>query len=393
MLVFSDCVLDAARFELRRRGESVPVEPQVFDLLCYLVEHRDRVVFKEELLDNVWGDRFVSDAALTSRIRSARAAIGDDGDKQLLIRTVRGRGYQFVGSVTLQPGQPQRAERTTSLPAETVRFCRAEDGVRIAYAVTENPTSLVKAANWMTHLGHDSTSPVWAHWLRWLRQAHGLVRYDERGCGLSEWNVPTFQFSDWVRDLEVVVDAAALDRFALLGISQGAAVAIAYAVRHPERVSRLVLIGGYAAGRRERAGDSQALAAAALDVELARVGWGQDDPSFRRVFATQFYPDGPPAMWDAFDELQRHTTSPANAARFLEAFAAVNVRALAPQVTCPTLLLHSRHDQRVPHTCAEELHGLIPRSRLVSLPSRNHLLTGDEPAWPVLMDEVTTFLH
>lgn len=389
MLVFADCALDLARFELRRHGQSVHVEPQVFDLLCYLVDHRDRVVGKEELFDNVWGDRFVSDAALTSRIRSARAAIGDDGDRQLLIRTVRGRGYQFIGLVsTQQAGQHPRPP-----PVETVRFCRSEDGVRIAYAVTEGRPPLVKAANWMTHLGHDAESPVWAHWLRWLTEEHGLLRYDERGCGLSEWGVATFRFDDWVRDLELVVEAAGLDRFPLLGISQGAAVAVAYAVRHPERVSRLVLVSGYAAGRRRRALDPHAEAAAALDVELARVGWGQDDPSFRRVFATQFYPNGPPAIWDAFDELQRRTTSAVNAAHFLEVFATVDVRDLAPRVRCPTLLLHSLHDQRVPYSCAQELHDLIPSSRLVALPSHDHLLTADEPAWAVLVDEVTAFLR
>lgn len=188
------------------------------------------------------------------------------------------------------------------------------------------------------------------------------------------------------------MDAVAATCFPLLGISQGAAVAIAYAVRHPERVERLVLVSGYAAGRGVRARTDAERAAAAIDVELARVGWGRVDGSFRRVFASQFFPDGPAEVWDAFDDLQLRTTSPANAGRFLAAFGAVDVRALAPLVACLTLILHSRDDLRVPLACAEELHDLVSGSQLVALPSRNHLLTASEPAWPALLDELRAFL-
>lgn len=170
-------------------------------------------------------------------------------------------------------------------------------------------------------------------------------------------------------------------------------MAIAYAVAHPERVERLVLVGGYAAGRAVRARSAQERAASALDVELARVGWGGADRAFRGVFAMQFYPDGPPEIWDAFDELQRRTTPPDNAARFLQEFARVDVRELATQVRCPVLLLHSQYDMRVPYErAARPLADLIPHSRLVPLPSRNHLLTGEEPAWPMLLDELWAFL-
>ncbi len=406
MLHFGDYTLDRERFELRRGETPVHVEPQVFDVLSYLIEHGDRVVPKEELLDEVWGDRFVSDSTVTTRIKAARRAIGDDGESQRWIRTVRHRGYQFVGEWHSDPdgsadpeppasGSPDSAtsEATSGvLGADEVAFCRGADGVRIAYATSGSGPPLVKAANWMTHLGRDSASVVWRHWIRSLSDGHRLVRYDERGCGLSEWDVPSFGFDDWVLDLEEVVDAAGVDTFPLLGISQGAAVAIAYAVRHPERVERLILVSGYLAGRGARATTAQDRAAAALDIELARVGWGRSDPAFRRVFAMQFFPDGPPQVWDAFDDLQRQTTTADNAVRFLQEFGTVDVRDLAGQVDCPTLVLHSREDHRVPFSCAQLVHDLIPGSRLVPLPSRNHLLSEGEPAWPVLLDEMRAFL-
>lgn len=382
MLTFGDCELDLERYELRRAGVRVHLEPQVFDLLRYLLEHAGRVVAKEELLDAVWGDRFVSDTTVTTRIKEVRRAIGDSGEAQRWIRTIRRRGYEFVGPVGVG-GAPARSE---------VAFCRGPDGVRIAYSASGGGRPLVKAANWLTHLGYDAQSPIWRHWIEMLSAGHTLWRYDERGCGLSDWELPEFTFEDWVTDLEEVVDAANLSRFPLVGISQGAAVAIAFAARHPERVERLILVGGYAAGRAVRARTADEQAAADLDVELVRVGWGSDDPALRRVFAMQFYPGGPTALWEAFDDLQRRTTSGENAVRFLTTFGRVDVRDLAPRVRCPTLVLHSREDRRVPFTCGQALADLLPDSRLVPLPSDNHLLTGDEPAWAILHEEVARFL-
>jgi pimeloyl-ACP methyl ester carboxylesterase/DNA-binding winged helix-turn-helix (wHTH) protein len=391
---FDAFVLDTQRYELRCDGEVVRVEPQVFDVMTELISNHHRFVSKEELLDSVWGGRFVGEAALTSRIKAARRALGDNGESQRYIRTVRGRGYQFVGTILADTpaGPPAPPPPEPSPPRQHIAFCRAADGVRLAYAVAGEGPPLVRAANWMTHLGYDIESPVWRHWVRDLSLNHTFIRYDERGCGLSDWEATDFSFDDWVADLESVVEALGLEHFPLLGVSQGGAVAVAYAARHPERVSRLVLCSAYARGRAVRAVGEEEKRAAELDLDLARVGWGRDDPAFRQVFAAQFLPDGTRADWAAFDQLQRRTTSSENAVRFLEEFARIDVREVAREVSCPTLIMHSRDDHRVPMRSGEELAALIPDSRLVALSSNNHLLTATEPAWRVFRDELASFL-
>jgi pimeloyl-ACP methyl ester carboxylesterase/DNA-binding winged helix-turn-helix (wHTH) protein len=401
---FGEYELDTAHHQLRRAGETVHVEPRALDLLRHLVEHRDRVVPKNELLDEVWENRFVSEAALTTALRTARLAVGDTGSRQQLIRTVHRRGYQFVAQVTVigsnvsgGPGLGARAKPTTvgeplGADRQTIRFCRAGDGIRIAYASVGSGPPLLKAANWMTHLDLEWTTPVWAHWLGGLARSRRLIRYDERGCGHSDWTAPGFTFDDWVDDLDSVVEAAGLDRFPLLGVSQGGAVAVAYAVRRPERVSRLILAGAYARGRQVRARDETEREEAALDLDLARVGWQNQDPAFLRVFASQFLPEGTPGDWDEFTAFQRQTTSPANGVRFLEEFARIDVSDIAHQVSCPTLIIHSRDDERVPVSQASELAALIPDSRLVLLKSRNHLFTAFEPAWDEFLSHIDAFL-
>jgi pimeloyl-ACP methyl ester carboxylesterase/DNA-binding winged helix-turn-helix (wHTH) protein len=409
IFVFDRCELDLDRYELRCDGAVEPVEPQVFDVLAVLVRERERVVRKDELLDLVWGSRYVSESAVTSRVKAARRAIGDDGRAQRLIRTVHGRGYQFVGTVTERtagqpaPGAGPTGETSTaragdeagsarSLPAQQIRFCPARDGTRLAYATIGSGPPLVKVANWLSHLDYDWESQVWRHWLVELSRRFRLIRYDERGCGLSDWDIPRFCFEDWVEDLETVVDVLGLDRFPLLGISQGGPVAIAYAVRHPERVSHLVLHGAFARGRRKRARTPEELELTETRINLVRLGWGRPDPTYRQTFVARFLPEATQEQWRAFDELQRRTTSPENAWRFLDEFADIDVSDLAPRLTVPTLILCSR---REPDNMFEEsrlLSALIPDSRLVPLDSANHLLPEQDPAWPRFLAEIDEFL-
>ena len=275
---------------------------------------------------------------------------------------------------------------------QQIRFCRTDDGVTLAYALSGGGPPLVKAANWLTHVDHDWHSVVWRHWLVALSARHQLIRYDERGCGLSDWDIAPPTFENWVQDLETVVDTVGLDRFPLLGISQGAGVAIEYAARHPDRVSRLVIYGGYARGRLTRAGSDDDRRRHELQVELARLGWGSDDPAFRQVFTAQFMPEGSKELWEAFNVLQRQTTSAENAARVLDLTGSLDVVETARRVQAPTLVLHARHDHRPPFEEGRLLASLIPDSRFVALESRNHILLADEPAWPVFLEQVQTFL-
>ncbi len=339
---FRNLVIDTTRYELLLDGAVVHVEPQVFDVLSYLVGHRDRVVTKAELLDAVWGDQFVSESALTSRIKSARRAVGDTGRDQRIIKTVHGRGYQFVAAVDEEAGGPSSS--VLEMPEDldqVIRFCCAEGNVRLAYATVGTGPPLVRAAHWITHLDYDWRSPVWHHWLTGLARHRTLIRYDERGCGLSDHDVDDFSIDAWVHDLEAVVDDMGCRRFPLLGVSQGGAVAIAYAARHPERVSHLILYGAYAQGRMVRAATDEERREAAVQIEMVRLGWGRDDPAFRRFFTSSFIPDAPPEIWDAFAELLRRTASAENAARLMDAWAQIDVSGEAPRVQAPTLIIHS----------------------------------------------------
>ncbi|MGC2453936.1 MAG: alpha/beta fold hydrolase, partial [Pseudolabrys sp.] len=341
---FENQILDSDRRELRRGSELVSLEPQVFDLLLYLIQNRDRVISKDDLIASVWGGRIVSDSTLDSRINATRKAVGDSGDEQRLIRTVARKGVRFVCAVD----EATKNETSTSpKPATTspqeVHFCTASDGVRIAYALAGSGPPLVKTANWLNHLEYDWESPVWSHLLHALAAEHRLIRYDERGNGLSDWNVNDISFEAFVRDLETVVDAASLDRFPLLGVSQGCPVSIAYAVRNPGRVSHLVLYGGYARGWRRRGNAAEIEKADAVQT-LMRHGWGQENPEFRQIFTTRFMPSGTPEQMRWFNDLQRMTTSPDNAARIRRANENIDITDLLPQIRIPTLVLHCRND-------------------------------------------------
>lgn len=388
---FGEFALDTRRCELRRAGESLHLEPQVYAVLCHLVEHRDRLITTQELIEHVWGTRFITPGTLNSRIKALRQALNDDGSSQRVIQTVRSRGYRFAVDVSARSDAV--ASAATMVPIQKVRFCRARDGVRIAYATSgsEGSPPLVKTANWLTHVEYDWDSPVWRHWLRELGRDHTLVRYDERGCGLSDHDVAEVSFEAWVRDLEAVVDAERLERFPVLGISQGCAVAIAYAVRHPERVSKLILYGGYVVGRNAWTTFPQQELEATLLRNMIRVGWGRDNPAFRQVFGTLFVPDGTPEQHQWFNDLSR-TLPMENALRIVEMTHSIDVSEQAASLNVPTLVLHARHDAIIPFEVGRQLAAAVPGARLVSLESRNHVLLEHEPAWARFVEEVRAFL-
>ena len=277
------------------------------------------------------------------------------------------------------------------LPAQRIEYCTTGDGVRIAYSAVGEGPPIVKAANWLNHLEFDWESPVWRHWLHELTRDHRLIRYDERGNGLSDWDVDELSVDAFVRDLEAVVDAAGLDRFTLLGISQGCAVSIAYAVRHPERVERMVLYGGYAKGWRAR-GQAEVISAREAMLTLLRQGWGQEHPAFRQLFTAHYIPGGTPEEMQWWNDLQRVSASPENAARLFDTLGDIDVSALLDKVRVPTLVVHCRDDAGVPYAQGEVLAKRIPGARFVTLASRNHVVLEHEPAWPHLVAELRGFL-
>lgn len=275
---------------------------------------------------------------------------------------------------------------------QKIRLCTARDGVRLAYAVSGKGPPLVKVGNWLTHLELDLQSPVWGYLIEALSQDRTLVRYDQRGTGLSDRDVESMTFEDQVRDLEAVVAAADLGRFPLLCISQGTTVGIAFTVRHPDRVSQLILHGGAARGRRRRSADPTYLEEEETTMKLMELGWGKNDPAWRQFFTSQFIPGGSREQHDWFNELQRISTSPANAVRLMRGFADVDVTPLLSQIRCPTLVLHATGDRRIPFAEGRLMAGGIEGARLVPLDSANHLMLATDPVWPRWREEVRDFL-
>lgn len=277
-------------------------------------------------------------------------------------------------------------------PEQQIHFCTTQDGVRIAYATVGQGPPFVKAANWLSHLEFDWESPVWRHWLAALSRHHSLVRYDERGCGLSDWDVETLSVEAFVQDLEAVVDEAGLERFPLLGISQGGPIAMTYAVRHPEKVSHLILYGTYAAGRFNRNYSAEQMDTGRAILQLIEIGWGKNNPAFRQFFTSLFMPEATTEQMHWFNDLQRVSTSPEMARRLENTFFNIDVRDLASQIRVPTLILHSRDDAAVPFEEGRQLAAAIPGARFIPLESNNHILLEEEPAWQRFVQELYSFV-
>src|SRR5262245_2266294 len=275
---------------------------------------------------------------------------------------------------------------------QRIRYVRTADGIQLAWAEAGTGPVLIKAANWLTHLEYEWESPVWRHWIRFFAEHFRFVRYDERGCGMTDRTVGDVTFEQWVQDLEAVVDAAGLQEpFTLLGISQGASVCVAYAARHPERVAGLLLYGAYARGWARRGDESGAREYEAI-VELVRRGWGRDNPAFRQVFTSRFIPGGTSEQLEWFNELCRKTLSPDVAAQLLELRAHIDVSDLLGSVQAPTLVIHARDDAVCPITEGRFIAAEIPGSQFVELDSANHILLEDEPAWGRFCEAVLEFM-
>jgi pimeloyl-ACP methyl ester carboxylesterase len=275
---------------------------------------------------------------------------------------------------------------------QQIQYCTTADGVRLAYSIMGNGTPIVRAAHWLTHLEYDLKSPVWRHFVLGLAQHHTLIRYDARGEGLSQREVAEISFDRWLTDLEAVVDAAELDRFILLGVSQGASVSVAYAVRHPERVSRLILHGGFARGFLHAGDPEKQAQTLELTRAIVREGWGREEDTYRQWFTSQFIPEATIEQARWFNELERVSATPEVAERHLVASAKIDVADLLPQVRTATLVTHARGDLRILFWRGQELAAGIPGAKFVPLEGRNHLFLANEPAHRAFFEAVAAFL-
>jgi pimeloyl-ACP methyl ester carboxylesterase/DNA-binding CsgD family transcriptional regulator len=276
--------------------------------------------------------------------------------------------------------------------AQRIRYLRTADGLQLAWAEAGTGPVVVKAANWLTHLEYEWESPLWRHWIRFFSEHFRFLRYDERGCGMTDRTLGDLSFERWVEDLEAVVDAARIEApFTLLGISQGASVCVAYAARHPERVSRLLLYGSYARGWARR-GDEHGQREYEAIVELVRQGWGRDNPTFRQLFTSRFIPRGTGDQLSWFNELCRKTISPEVAAVLLDLRSRIDVSDLLGQVQAPTLVVHASDDAVCPLTEGRYLASGIPSAQFVELESANHILLEGEPAWGRFREAVVEFM-
>jgi pimeloyl-ACP methyl ester carboxylesterase/DNA-binding CsgD family transcriptional regulator len=279
-----------------------------------------------------------------------------------------------------------------SQPAQHIRFCTSRDGTRIAYATCGSGPPLVWAAHWVHHLKFDWDSPVWRPWLSMLARRHTLVRYDMRGCGLSDREGVEFSFEKFVEDLEAVIEAAGLDQFVLFGTVNGSAISVTYAVRHPDRVSHLVLYAGYVRNRLAGSPTPREVEEAQARLKVMEIGWPNDTPAYGQFFTSLHMPDASAEQFQSFNDLVRRTTSPANAVALLQAFFPIDVREIVPKVRCPTLVLHSRGDSIIPFEQGRSVAGLIPGARFVPIESHNHVLLETEPAWQQFVEALDEFL-
>jgi DNA-binding winged helix-turn-helix (wHTH) protein len=387
---FENFTLDPARRELRNGGSEIAVEPQVFDLLEFLLRRRMEVVSRDDLIEHVWKGRIVSESALASRINAARAAVGDNGTDQRLIKTIARKGIRFVGDVR-EDGTSAPARVPAAAPVQQeITFVRTPDGVNVAIGRAGSGPVLLKTANWLNHLEFDWQSPIWSPLFSRLAGPLCLTRYDGRGSGLADRDVADISFDGFLRDLDAVTATIEDQRFALLGLSQGVAAAIAYAVRNPERVSKLILYGGYARGR-NRSGDAGDREKGQALLALMRQGWGSEGSAFMRAFSSIYLPNGTSEQIKWFSEMQRMATSGEIAARLRAACDDIDVASLLPRVAVPTLVIHARHDNVVPYAQGRAIAAAIPGARFVTLETENHVPLPGDPAWERLVSEILDF--
>lgn len=389
---FANCVLDAERHVFERDGKPVSVEPQVFDLLHLLAENPDKLVTKDQMIDAVWQGRIVSEATVSARINAARTAAGDTGRKQAVIRTIPRRGIKLVVPVE-QVGEPaETPPQANSKARQITRYAISADGTKIAYAISGSGQAVMRAGHFLTHLEKDWSSPVWGPYLEALSSRFTLVRYDQRGTGLSEPELGSTDIDAYVEDLLAVADAAGLERFPLIASSQGVPVAISLAAQYPERVRCLVLYGGFVQGRSSHTHAHSSEEAEAL-LAMIRAGWGKPESAFMAAFTSVFCPGATQEELQNLIDIQLESTSPENAARIRSAIDQFDVTDLLERVKAPTLVIHASKDALHPVSQGRLIASSIPDAEFLQVDSNNHIYLPSDPAWQEIVAMQMEFIE
>ncbi|MDF0602730.1 alpha/beta fold hydrolase [Psychromarinibacter sp. C21-152] len=396
--VFGDCELDFSAYALRRAGAEVHVEPQVFDLIACLVRAGGELVSYDGLIAEVWGGRIVSDATLAARISAARAALGDDGKRQAVIRTVPRRGVQLAVPVSEAVAEAVAEGGAEAAPAEkplcdaakrqVIRYTTSRDGTGIAWAETGEGPPLLRAGHWLSHLEHDWSSPVWRPLLDRLATGRRLIRYDPRGTGLSDRALGGASVEEFADDLEAVADAAGLDRFPVYAISQSVPIALTFAARRPERVSRLILLNGLVKGSTAR-GEAEKTETM---VGMIRTGWAVPGSAFMRAVATLFMPRSTPEELASFEEMQGLSATADVAAELRRTIGGIDVSAVLDKVTCPALIMHCAGDAIQSPDQSKLLARMLPDAEFHLVDSPNHVVVPSDPVWGDCLDAFDRFL-
>ena len=389
--LFGNYLLDVEERRLLRDNSEVRLRGKLFDTLRLLVENAGKLVRKDAFMESVWPDSVVEDNNLDYCISQLRKLL----HPEKYIETVPRHGYRFIAEVTTpRPNsrfpQLEPAFHGSDSTDQEIKFFTTSDGVRIAYHIGGHGPVLVRTIHWLNHLDFEWRTPLRRQWLSEVMRHNMLVRYDQRGSGLSDWNVSDFSFERTVKDFEELVDAAGLEKFAILGGCQGAAVGIAYTVRHPERVTKLIINGTFADGWPAPGPGAQEHLQAMLT--LIRSGWGRDNPAFRQLWTTLFRPDADSVEASWLNELQRISSTPENAARMIAEFPNIRILDMLPKINCPTLVLHSRDDGAVPVQEGRLIAARIRGARFVELPSRSHMVSPGDTGWQQLVEEVSAFM-
>jgi len=389
---FADCLMDVERHEFFRGGNLIPVEPQVFDLLHLLVRNVGDLVTQDHLIQEVWQGRIISDSTIAARMNAARKAVGDSGKEQRIIKTVPRRGFQMIASVRkTQKTNDQSTPTQNAQERQKVRFTTSADGTQIAYAMTGEGPPLMRAGHWLTHLELDWQSPVWRPTLDAIGAGHTLVRYDQRGTGLSDRDVTRLNVEAFAEDMKAVADACGLEKFPIVASSQGVPIAVHFAANNPERVSKMVFWGGYSQGWAKRDGGANAKVPDPFGL-LIQNGWGEPQSAFMQAFTSLFFPGANREQIQQMVAMQAASASPELATRLREALIAIDVTDLLAKVQAPTLVIHARNDSVHPLSQGKILASGIPNAEFMMTESSNHVALVQEDCWKDLIDATMGFV-